>query len=102
MRENGMYPETLKKYKPEKNGNKDGKYYENIVKQDFSCDKPDEKWVGDITYLKTKLGWVYLATVMDLYNREIIGYLSADRWIPSWHAGHWGMHCKEGEARKSL
>ncbi len=74
MRENGMYPETLKKYKPVKNGSKDGKYYENVVMQDFSCDKPDEKWVGDITYLRTKLGWVYLATVMDLYNREIIGY----------------------------
>ncbi len=74
MRENGMYPESLKKFKPGKNGNKDGKYFDNTVKQDFRCEKPDEKWVGDITYLKTKLGWVYLATVMDLYNREIIGY----------------------------
>jgi len=34
----------------------------------------NQKWVGDITYLKTKLGWVYLAAVMDLYNRGVIGY----------------------------
>ena len=34
----------------------------------------NEIWAGDITYLKTKLGWVYLAIVMDLFNREVIGY----------------------------
>ena len=31
-------------------------------------------WVGDITYIKTQIGWVYLAAVIDLYNREVIGY----------------------------
>lgn len=34
----------------------------------------NEVWAGDITYIKSTLGWVYLAVVMDLYNREIIGY----------------------------
>ncbi len=41
---------------------------------EFSPEKPNEKWVGDITYLRTKLGWVYLAAVIDLINREVIGY----------------------------
>lgn len=52
------------------------------VERDIHAEKPDEKWVGDITYLKTSLGWVYLAAVIDLYNREVIGY-SVSRSIDS-------------------
>lgn len=36
-------------------------------------------WAGDITYIKTRIGWVYLAIVMDLYNREVIGYTTSQR-----------------------
>lgn len=74
MRENGLYPQVLKKIKPYKTGKADGKCYSNILDQDFSCSKPNQKWVGGITYIKTGLGWVYLAAVIDLYNREVIGY----------------------------
>ncbi len=44
------------------------------MNQQFRPEKMNEIWAGDITYLKTKLGWVYLAVVMDLFNREVIGY----------------------------
>ena len=64
MRENGFYPVQLKKYRPGKHERSDGKYCENIVKQQFRPEKMNEIWAGDITYLKTKLGWVYLAIVM--------------------------------------
>ena len=74
MRENGFYPETRKKYKPYRKGKADGKYYRNLIQQNFRAEKRNQVWVGDITYLKTKLGWVYLAAVIDLYNREVIGY----------------------------
>ncbi len=74
MRENGFYPVTMGKYRPGKNGKPDGRFYNNILKQDFTVERMNQKWVGDITYLKTKLGWVYFAAVMDLYNREVIGY----------------------------
>ena len=47
----------------------------NLLKQDFTASKINEKWVGDITYIHTlKDGWCYLASVMDLYTRKIIGY----------------------------
>jgi transposase InsO family protein len=74
MRENGMYPATQKKYNP--HGRSKGKdtYLPDQVKQEFCADKPNSIWVGDITYIKTLLGWVYLAIVLDLFNREIIGY----------------------------
>ena len=63
-----------KKYKPGKQERSEGRYCENIVKQQFRPGRMNEIWAEDITYLKTKLGWVYLAVVMDLYNREVIGY----------------------------
>ena len=53
---------------------KNGKYSTNKVKQEFKLENANEVWVGDITYLRTSLGWVYIAAVMELYNREIIVY----------------------------
>lgn len=74
MRENGFYPELAVKYKPQRNGKTDGRYCENIVRQQFDVKRKNQVWAGDITYIKTSIGWVYLAVVMDLFNREIIGY----------------------------
>ena len=74
MKENGFYPETSRKYKPSRNGKADGKYYKNLLKQNFKTDKPNQVWVEDITYVKTNIGWVYLAVIIDLFNREVIGY----------------------------
>ena len=79
MRENGLYPEQLKKFKPGGRGKSEGRYCENVVQQHFSPEHPNEIWAGDITYLRTKLGWVYLAVVIDLYNREVIGYAVSKR-----------------------
>lgn len=74
MKENGFYPELAVKFKPVRNGKRDGRYCENKVKQEFKTEKKNALWAGDITYIKTSVGWVYLAVVMDLFNREIIGY----------------------------
>lgn len=46
----------------------------NILSREFNVDQPNMKLVTDITYLPTKEGWLYLAAVMDLYNREIVSY----------------------------
>jgi transposase InsO family protein len=74
MRETGLYPELQIKFKPYPNSKSDGRYSENTLKQQFQVPEPNKVWAGDITYVKTTLGWVYLAVVMDLFNREIIGY----------------------------
>jgi transposase InsO family protein len=50
----------------------------DLVGRDFTADKPGTKLVGDITYLPTIEGWWYLATVLDLATREVIGYAMAD------------------------
>ena len=49
----------------------------NHLAQHFQASAPNEKWVGDITYLWTREGWLYLAVVMDLYSRRIVGWAVA-------------------------
>jgi len=46
----------------------------DLVKRDFSAERPDETWVADITYVPTHEGWLFLAAVMDLYSRKIVGW----------------------------
>ncbi|MBB6262709.1 transposase InsO family protein, partial [Paenochrobactrum gallinarii] len=51
----------------------------NLLKQDFSASAPNQKWAGDITYVWTREGWVYLAVILDLYSRRVIGWATGDR-----------------------
>jgi putative transposase len=50
----------------------------DLVNRDFTADAPGQKLVGDITYIATWAGWLYLATVIDCFNKEVIGYAMAD------------------------
>jgi transposase InsO family protein len=50
----------------------------DLVRRDFTADKPGSKVVGDITYLRTWQGWLYLATLIDCCTREVIGYAMAE------------------------
>jgi putative transposase len=46
----------------------------NVLEQDFSAEAPERKWAGDITYIPTDEGWLYLAVFLDLYSRAVIGW----------------------------
>ena len=74
MRKNGLYPVSLKKYRPGRSLSVRLPYLPDELKQRFTSEEPGKILAGDITYIRTNLGWVYLAVVMDLYNREILGY----------------------------
>jgi transposase InsO family protein len=50
----------------------------NLLGQDFTSSRPNEKWVTDITYIDTAEGWLYLASVLDLYSRKVVGWSMAD------------------------
>ena len=52
---------------------------ENVLNREFQASAPNQKWVTDITYLPTTDGWLYLATVMDLYSRKIVGWAMSER-----------------------
>lgn len=79
MRENGIYSITRYKHKPYPKEKVETRYNENILKRRFKVDKPNQVWCGDITYIRTGEGWVYLAIVIDLFNREIVGYSTSKK-----------------------
>ena len=51
----------------------------DLVNRDFSAEGPDELWVADITYVRTWAGWLYLAVVLDVWSRRIVGWAMAPR-----------------------
>jgi len=50
----------------------------DLIGRDFTAAGPNQRWVGDITYVKTLDGWAYVATVIDLYSRMVVGWSVAD------------------------
>ena len=50
----------------------------NVLNREFSAEKPNQKWVSDITYIPTDEGWLYLAGILDLYSRKIVGWATSD------------------------
>lgn len=50
----------------------------NVLGRDFAADAPDRKWVGDLTYVWTDEGWLYLSVVIDLFSRRVVGWGMGD------------------------
>jgi putative transposase len=74
MRGNGLISVHKVKYKATTNSKHNYPVAPNLLKKDFKADAPGQKWVGDITYVATKEGWLYLAAVEDLYHRKVVGW----------------------------
>jgi transposase InsO family protein len=51
---------------------------ENLLKQNFVADRPDQVWLADITYIPTAEGWLYLAVILDLFTRKVVGWAMRD------------------------
>ena len=51
----------------------------NVLRRDFAADRPNQKWLADITYIPTLEGWLYLAAMLDLYSRRVVGWAMSDR-----------------------
>jgi putative transposase len=79
MREAGLRATGKRKFKHTTDSNHAKPVAPNLLNQQFRTTKPNEVWVGDITYLRTHEGWSYLATVIDLYSRKVVGWSYSDR-----------------------
>lgn len=79
MKDNGLRAKAAKKYKATTNSNHSLPVAPNLLEQDFTADVPDQKWVSDITYIWTEEGWLYLAVVLELYSRRVIGWAIGER-----------------------
>lgn len=74
MRENGLQQKKKRSFKVTTHSDHDLPVAPNLLAQDFSATRVNEKWVADITYIKTDQGWLYLATIEDLFSRFIVGW----------------------------
>ena len=68
MRENGLKARPRRRFKRTTDSGHKHPVAPNVLKQDFTTDRPNEVWVGDITYLWTLEGWAYLAVLIDLFE----------------------------------
>lgn len=73
MRKNGIRAKQARKYKATTNSKHDYPIAVNILQQRFVVVRPNEVWVADITYVWTHEGWLYVAVVIDLYARKVVG-----------------------------
>lgn len=74
MKKMNLRSKTRKKFKVTTDSGHPYEIAENLLQRDFSADGLSQKWVGDITYIKTGSGWLYLSTVIDLADRKVIGW----------------------------
>jgi len=78
MRENGICVRTKRRFRRTTDSNHDYPIADNIVNRNFDVKAPDRLWAGDITYLWTSQGWLYLAVILDLFSRRVVGWALAD------------------------
>jgi putative transposase len=80
MRDNGIRAKQVRKFKPKTTDTDPNlPVAPNILNRQFVRQRPDEVWVGDMTCIATEEGWLYLAALMDLYSRRIVGWAMGDR-----------------------
>ncbi len=73
MRAAGLSCKTKRKFKVTTDSSYNKPIAPNLLKRQFHVAAPNRYWVGDITCIETKGGWLYLATVINLYSRQIVG-----------------------------
>jgi transposase InsO family protein len=78
MRDIGLYSRIKRKFTVTTDSNHALKIAENILNRDFTAKSANQKWAADITYIPTRLGWLYLAVVMDLFSRRIVGWAMSE------------------------
>jgi transposase InsO family protein len=79
MKELGLRSRTVKKYKATTNSSHSLPVSENLLNQQFVAQAPNQVWMADMTYVPTQKGWLYVASVMDLYTRKIVGWHADER-----------------------
>ena len=78
MREAGLACKTKRKFKATTNSRHDQPIAPNHLDRQFTVSQPNQAYAGDITYIPTQEGWLYLAVVIDLYSRQVVGWSMAE------------------------
>ncbi len=79
MKSHGIRAKTAKRFVPRTTDSRhEYPVFRNVLDRDFAADSPDRKWAADITYVWAGEGWLYLAAIIDLCSRKIVGWAMAD------------------------
>ena len=79
MRENGLAARQKRRFKRTTDSTHAWPVAPNLLDQDFAAEAPDQKWSADISYIWTAEGWLYLAVLIDLFSRRVVGWAVSDR-----------------------
>jgi len=79
MRLAGVFAKQKRKFKVTTNSKHNLPFSPNLLQRKFTVASPNKVWVSDITYISTSEGWLYLAVVLDLFNREVVGWSMGKR-----------------------
>lgn len=94
MKETGLVPRQVNRWhKQTTQADETHEKASNLLDQDFNAAWPNQKWVVDITYIATKEGWLYLAVILDLFSRVIVGWSMQNRMTTFLVMEAWKMAC---------
>ena len=79
MKKAGIEAKMKKRFKRTTKINPKAKFAPNLLKQDFTAYAPNQRWVADFTYVATGEGWLYVAIVLDLFSRKVVGLAMEER-----------------------
>ena len=78
-RENKIEARRRKRFKITTNSRHNNRVEPNLLNRCFKTDRPNAVWVGDVTFIATRRGWMYLSVMLDLYSRKVIGWSMSGR-----------------------
>jgi putative transposase len=84
MRENKLSARTRRRFRTTTDSKHDFPIAPNVLERDFTANAPDQAWVTDITFVSTAQGWLYLAVILDLFSRRVVGWATSqnvDRYL---------------------
>lgn len=83
MRQNGLKARCRRRYRVTTKADQRHSVAANVLDRDFTAQQPNQKWLADITYIDTQQGWLYLAAVLDVFSRRIVGWSMHKRMTKS-------------------
>jgi len=78
MRDRGLQGRKKRRFVCTTDSNHDEPIAPNVLGRDFEAEAPNRAWVGDVTYIPTAEGWLYLAVLLDLFSRRVVGWATSD------------------------
>ena len=79
MRDNAIRARSKRKYKATTDSNHGLPVSDILLNRNFQPERPDLVWTGDITYTAIQEGWLYLAVIIDLFSRQVVGWAMGER-----------------------